>query len=266
MPKLPKICFLPLLLSCSLSSAITLGRVVVADPLVGSRSIIYEQINGFAVVEGDILVAKITDLRRFRAVIRHKIGGSRWPDGIIPYEIAEDLPFKNKLAVLQAIAHWQEKTNIKLVELTSKNRHIYRDYVVFVPAEGTTCSSYVGKQGGRQEINLSTRCTAMNTVHEIGHALGLWHEQSRADRAEFIRILWENIEEDHKFNFDQHLTDGEDFGSYDYQSIMHYGAYAFAKNGKRTIEPLMDGIEIGQRNYLSDKDIAAINAMYPNDY
>ncbi|WP_269570090.1 M12 family metallopeptidase [Legionella tunisiensis] len=123
--------FLPLLLSCSLSSAITLGRVVVADPLLGSRSIIYEQINGFAVVEGDILVAKIADLRRFRAVIRHKIGGSRWPGGIIPFEIAEDLPFKNKLAVLQAIAHWQEKTSIKFVELTSKNRHDYRDYVVF---------------------------------------------------------------------------------------------------------------------------------------
>ncbi|WP_269570091.1 M12 family metallopeptidase [Legionella tunisiensis] len=86
-------------------------------------------------------------------------------------------------------------------------------------------------------MNLSTRCTAMNTVHEIGHALGLWHEQSRADREEFIRILWENIEEDHKFNFDQHLTDGEDFGSYDYQSIMHYGAYAFSKNGKKRLSP-----------------------------
>jgi len=105
----------------------------------------------------------------------------------------------------------------------------------------------------------------MNTVHEIGHALGLWHEQSRADRNSYVRIVWENIDEDHKYNFDQHLTDGKDFGEYDYQSIMHYPSYAFSKNGQQTIIPLMDGVEIGQRNHLSEKDMAAINAMYPEN-
>lgn len=257
------ICFLFFTLFFSVSTATTLGQIVVADPLHGSRSLVYEQINDFAVVEGDILLAKIADLSKKGAIIIHKMGGSRWPNGLIPFEIAEDLPFLNKLAVMQAIAHWQEKTNIEFVELTSKNRYDYHDYIAFIPAEGTTCSSYVGKHGGRQEINLSPRCTTMNTVHEIGHALGLWHEQSRGDRANFIRIAWENIDDDHKYNFNQHLTDGKDFGDYDYQSIMHYGAYAFSKNGEKTIIPLMDGVEIGQRQHLSEKDIAAINAMYP---
>lgn len=253
--------FLSLIFTNCLSA--TYGKLMINDPVQGVRPVIYEEKEGFAVSEGDIILARMADLTRKGAVITLKMGGNRWPQGVVPFEMAEDLPFKNKLAVLQAVNHWQEKTNVEFVELTSKNRSQYSDYIAFVPASGTTCSSFVGKEGGRQEINLSPRCTTMNTVHEIGHALGLWHEQSRADRANFIRILWENIEEEHKYNFDQHLTDGKDFGAYDYQSIMHYGAYSFSKNGQKTIVPLIDDVEIGQRKQLSEKDIAAINTMYP---
>ncbi|KTD17883.1 Dot/Icm T4SS effector Zinc-dependent metalloprotease LegP [Legionella jordanis] len=263
---MPKRLFAFFLLSLfhTVGSAQTLKQVLIADPVWGKRPVLYEEQNGFAVSEGDIILAKVAELsRRSAIVITLNMGGGRWTNALVPYEISEDLPFMNKLAILQAIAHWQDKTAIRFVELTSKNRHQYSDYISFIPAPGTTCSSYVGKQGGKQEINLSPRCNTMNTVHEIGHALGLWHEQSRADRSNYIRILWENIEEDHQYNFDQHLTDGSDFGEYDYQSIMHYGPYAFSKNGERTIIPLAEGVQIGQRERLSEKDIAAIKAMYP---
>lgn len=248
----------------STTFASSLHQVTVIDPVQGARSITYEQVNKFAVVEGDILIGKAEDLQHQGAVITTKLGGSRWPNGVVAYEISEDLPFINKLAIYQAIDHWKKNTNIEFAELTSKNRYEHKDYISFVPAEGTTCSSYVGRQGGKQEINLSPRCTTMNTVHEIGHAMGLWHEQSRSDRNSYIRIVWENIDEPHRYNFDQHLTDGKDVGEYDYGSIMHYGQFAFTKNGQATIIPLVDGVEIGQRMRLSEKDIAAIKAMYPD--
>ena len=245
------------------ASATPLGQVTVADALLGSKTIIYEKKGGYGLVEGDILIGTLKDLTQKSAVILPKIGGSHWPDGIVPFELTEELPLKTKLAALEAITYLQKHTNIEFIELTSKNRETYPDYLSFVPIAGTTCSSYVGRQKGRQIVNLAFRCNTMNTVHEIGHALGLWHEQSRADRDLYVQIIWENIDEDHRYNFEQHLSDGEDYGDYDYQSIMHYPANAFSKNGGKTIIPLSTGVEIGQRERLSDKDIAAINAMYP---
>lgn len=247
----------------SVAQATTQGHVTIVTPTAGAKEINYTTINGYAVTEGDIIVAKHSQLQNQGAVVSPR--NTHWPKGLIAYEIDKNFPFKNKLSILQAIDHWQQKTPIQFVELNESNRKQYPDYISFIPVSGTTCSSWVGRQGGPQEINLAPRCTTMNTVHEIGHALGLWHEQSRADRNQYIRIAWENIEEASKFNFDQHLNDGEDIGEYDYGSIMHYGTYAFSKNGQKTIIPLIEGVEIGQRNGLSDKDIAAIISLYSNN-
>lgn len=245
------------------SFAISRGHIMVADPVQGVRPVIFEKISDYAVAEGDIIIGKLSFLSIMKASILSKLGGGLWAHGVVPFELAEDLPVANKLAILQAITLWQQKSNIEFVELTSKNRDAYPDYISFIPAAGTTCASFVGKQKGQQVVLLAPRCNTMNTVHEIGHALGLWHEQSRADRDLYIRIIWENIDDDHRYNFEQHLTDGKDYGEYDYQSIMHYPPDAFSKNGEKTIIPLKENVEIGQRRHLTEKDIAAVNAMYP---
>lgn len=198
-----------------------------------------------------------------QAMVLLRLGGYHWHEGVVPYKIAGSFAGKCEYAILEAMSIWQERTKIKFVEVTEENSNLYSDYLNFTPSSSTTSSSFVGRQGGKQDIRIGTGCALMTIAHEIGHALGLWHEQSRADRDEYVKIIWENIDENHRFNFNQHLNDGMDYGAYDYNSIMHYGFYAFSKNGKKTIIPLVENAKIGQRQYLSDKDIAAINAFYP---
>ena len=45
---------------------------------------------------------------------------------------------------------------------------------------------------------------------------------------------------------------------YDYDSIMHYPANAFSKNGYPTIKPLKANVKIGQRRYLSTSDVEEV--------
>jgi len=63
-------------------------------------------------------------------------------------------------------------------------------------------------------------------THELGHVLGLYHEQSRYDRDNFVTINWDKIPEMSRRNFELLAEDVmSNYGvPYDYKSIMHYGA------------------------------------------
>lgn len=236
-----------------------------------NKPVQYSVVDGLAIFEGCIVLGTVEEMEHKTEAVRagqedelEPRGvfipdlSKRWPQGIVPYEVDPNLP--NQGRVNDAIAHWRANTNTRFVGRTSSNASQYPNYVYFRPADG--CWSYVGMQGGKQEIGLANGCGLGATIHEVGHALGLWHEQSREDRDRNIRIHWENIQAGTEHNFNQHITDGDDYDNYDYDSIMHYGSTAFSKNGQPTITTTPPGRPIGQRNTLSQTDIATINFLY----
>jgi len=95
----------------------------------------------------------------------------------------------------------------------------------------------IGRQGGPQHIQLKDSASFGTVVHEMGHTIGLFHEQSRADRNDFIEVRVDNIDPVERHNFEQEIRDGIDLGPYDFGSIMHYNEKAFSINNQPTIVP-----------------------------
>ena len=62
-------------------------------------------------------------------------------------------------------------------------------------------------------------------LHELGHSIGLYHEQNRRDRDDYIWVRSEYM--DPKYRFASVMENEEDITNYgvayDYGSIMHYG-------------------------------------------
>ena len=72
-------------------------------------------------------------------------------------------------------------------------------------------------------------------MHEIGHAIGFWREQSRPDRDSYITIARGNIYLSNRIIFMKLINmDSLDIG-YDYGSILHYSKHAFSSDGPTII-------------------------------
>jgi len=217
---------------------------------------LYSNETDFFVVEGDIAIRKSTDKAAPNRVSR------KWKNGVIPWEISSR--DRNKTALIKAVKRGikllSEKTNLVFKKRSSKDR----DFVSFT-SRHKGCFSYIGRQGGRQEINLARGCHGTITVaHEIFHASGIEHEQSREDRDSYININWNNVASSHKHNFNK--VRGARHGEYNYKSIMHYGSYAFSSNRSPTMIT-KNGKTIRQnREYLTRGDIAGVNYIYPEKF
>ena len=141
-----------------------------------------------------------------------------WTGGVIPYVIHSCVDPQLSVKIKTAMKQWESGTCLKFVE-----RNGQEDYVEFTcSSKAALCSSYVGRVGGRQTIQLGSDCED-KVLHEIGHTIGFWHEHSRADRDCFVEILRNNIEPSKYGEFPKLRQSIAQYSTkYDYGSVMHY--------------------------------------------
>ena len=233
----------------------------------GQQLVRYSVVDGQAVMDGDIMLGPAeqlavryglpwTSARNVRSAVAMRDKSHLWPGSQIPFEIdARTTPTLARF-INGAVLH-VNTTSLKLRPRTAADR----DYVVFRDS-GSGCSSFLGRVGGRQEINITEGCGQGGAVHEILHAAGFYHEQSRGDRDEFVTIAFNEISPGHEDNFEKRDSRGVEIGPYDFASIMHYSSKAFSRSGRPTIIPKVPGVTIGQREALSTLDRAAIEELY----
>ncbi|XP_036375464.1 low choriolytic enzyme-like [Megalops cyprinoides] len=181
------------------------------------------------------------------------------PNGTVyvPYVISNQYSTCEKSIIEEGLKSFHSSTCIRFIPRTTE-----KDYLDIKSDEG--CYSYVGRQGRGQVVSLAQQgCVCHGIVqHEILHALGFVHEQTRSDRDQHVKILYENIEPDMESNFRKIETNNLET-PYDYNSVMEYGRYAFSKNKKPTIIPIPDeSVEIGKAKEMSPNDILRVNRLY----
>ena len=237
----------------------------------------YIEEGDFAVTEGDIIIGPKAQVREWRLAVergQQQMNEARkaltidtpaqlWlrgSSGLI--EVPYIVDVGNAANIASAVA---EVNRVMAGVMQWVPRAAQSDYVSFnltAIGIGGSCSSNVGRIGGRQTINGDPECAVSTLVHEMGHAVGLWHVQQDASANAFVDLKLNRMDPGKRSN-NQAIFGTRTFGGYDYNSIMHYFRTNFPAYADRvTLETKPAGIDVAGNGTYSPADIDALRRLY----
>lgn len=225
-----------------------------------------KKLDSLYIYQGDMILSKeqVDELNNPTArgaiinLARHE-----WPNHTVYYSFEPGFEFVQE--AYEAMTTYHLFTNIIFLPATE----IQANKVRFFHGNEPGAYSFVGMQGGVQDIKIGREYwfNAKGTImHELGHAIGLIHEQSKADRDNYINVNYNNIKTDSRGNFDITPNQAYLYG-FDFESIMLYGSFSgYEIDSKTPSLTKKDGSTwTAQRRYFSLTDQMMLRYKYPDN-
>lgn len=150
------------------------------------------------------------------------VGASRagrlpwWPGFVVPYTLDSDLPHPERVG--EAMEHWQSTSRFRFIKRTARNAADHPDWVHILSDRRS--AAHLGRRGGRQQVTLAPGATLGNAIHELGHAVGFWHEPAVEDRDAFVTTHWATEQTLRARLANEQLCDSAEAEHSDYARIM----------------------------------------------
>ena len=250
---------------------------------------------GYTIVEGDIqMPIEVVNAMRSQTPLKPDspqatFNTQLWPNGTIPFQFdtvcaatstCKDAPNSgcvsqaNQIAMINAMAVIEAVANVDFRQCVNNNcggslvpSIFIRDSTNDTTAgNNNVCqdvsanNSPVGRQSGRQTVNITSWGSQFIIVHELLHSLGFFHEQIRPDRDTYVNVsgFCNNVQggclgNNYLNNFPINNSSTA-YGYYDFDSVMHYGQCFFSRN---------DGT-ILDRNGVAVPACPAVSSVFPD--
>jgi hypothetical protein len=242
------------------------AREIAGQVMFRGHFVPYTIEDGQVVVEDHILLGPVAEVigengtgkngQRGALVIAN--AGSRWTNNTVVYLFDSALPEASRDKFLRAAAFWQANTQLRFVERTNQTN--YQRISRRVPDDGA-CFSNVGMRSGESLMQLPDSCPQSAVTHELGHTIGLYHEQSRLDRDQQLVVDVSRARLEQGSQFVPQVENGVSAGPYDYGSIMHYAEFQFGRGAEAVLRSIPRGIELADAEPTIG-DLEAVRQLY----